>query len=109
MTRMRIFFPISVICSSSALEKVPVGSMIASSLNKKLEFEVSIGIAFGSNWTHSLKTIEVSTKTNLSFCSQLVEACLPVEFGDGTLKDFIIPVATIFPATDEHLIKLLTV
>ena len=44
-----------------------------------------------------------------SYCNQLVGACLPVEFDDGTLKDFIIPVATIFPATDEHLIKLLTV
>lgn len=76
MTRIRIFFPISVIFSSSALAIVPVGSMIASSLNRKLEFEASIGIAFGSNWTHSLKTIEVSTKTSLSFCNQLIEADL---------------------------------
>ena len=76
MTRMRIFFPISVIFSSSALEIVPVGSMIASSLSKNLEFEASIGIAFGSNWTHSLKRIEVSTKTNLSFCNQLELAYL---------------------------------
>ena len=103
MTRMRIFLPISVICSSSELAIVPVGSIIASSFIRKLVFEESIGIAFGSNCTHSLKTIELSTKMGVSWRTVFDGLRLPVEFGDGTLNDFMIPVATIFPATEEHL------